>query len=155
MQQQRGQVVKLYSLERVEAAEASSPTPPARPLPHNTKKAAESTKRRPDNAKKAKGGTKPRSRRTGMTSDREDALAGSMLAQLKDGTSEMLDALIARLVPGEATPNKSSPAERALRSLARRDPDTSPIAAVLRHRLACYRRAETLLSAEPMGLGAA
>ena len=89
VQQQPGQIVKLYSLECVEAVEANSPAPPpARRLPHKSKKATESTKRRPGNTKKARGSAKPRSRKTGMTPDREDALAGSMLAQLKDGISD-------------------------------------------------------------------
>ena len=88
IQQQRGQIVNLYSLERVEAAETSSPTPAAQHLPRNAEKAPASTKRRPGNTKKTKSGTKPRSRKTGMTSDREDALADSMLAQLKDGISD-------------------------------------------------------------------
>ena len=74
IQRPPGRIVKLYSLERVEAAEASGPAP--------------STQHQSHERMRAKGSTKRRSRKTGMTPDREDALVDSMLAQAKDGISD-------------------------------------------------------------------
>ena len=70
-----GGVVKLYALERVEAAKSNAPTPPSR---------GQTPKRRKTRPKKRPQNTRSK----GMTSDHEDALAGSMLAQYKDGISD-------------------------------------------------------------------